>query len=301
MKVRDFFLCFCSLWTKERTGRVQIPCGKEAMASVNTKLPFIIRNLPVMVDPPAIWHGPSAWSWNTRIPNHYFNLWVLLSGSVAVTLRGRVYERSQPCYFLLPPGERIDAVNSGPGPKANFTLHVASRGAARGWQMLPVASTWGQPVRQFDQFAELARACVAAGHRTGPAHQAYAAALGHALLLRFWIDVTEPLENPACERMYDLAGRIRQHPEAAWRIGALAAEAGYSRSRFTRLFAEANELPPREFITRCRMERARALLQESTMSISEIAYALGYSDVFFFSRHFKEITGLSPLAYRRRR
>lgn len=183
----------------------------------------------------------------------------------------------------------------------NFALHVARAGVSRGWAKRELAATWGWPVRRFASFAETARACVEAGNRATPAHQAYAAALGHALLHHFWVDVTVPEESPIRERMFQIAGHIRQHPEVTWRIDALALESGYSRSRFTRLFAEANGLPPRAFITRCRLERACTLLGESAMSVSEIAFALGYSDVYFFSRHFKEGLGISPLAWRRAR
>lgn len=257
------------------------------------KSPIILR------DRPALWHGTPTWSWSATIPSTYFNFWVLMTGSVTLTLRGRTYTRTQPSYFLLPPGERVVASTAGQRPMANFALHVDRAGLDAGWTKRAVAATWGLPVRQFETFAETARACVESGNRASTSHQELAAALAHALLLRFWIDVTTPADSPTRERMFAMAGRIRQRPETAWRIDALAQESGYSRSRFTRLFTEATGVSPRAFITRCRLERARTLLKESSMSVSEIAYALGYSDVFFFSRHFKQGVGVSPLAWRR--
>ena len=255
-------------------------------------------NPVILLDRPAIWHGSTQWSWSTTIPQRYFNLWVLLAGAVTLRLRGRTYPRAQPCYFLLPPGERVEAVNAGPGPMANFTLHIERSGLDAVWARRAVEGTWGAPVRRFEDFAQTARASVEAGLRDDPGHQAFAAALAHALLLRFWADVTTPFDPPERERIFDLAGRIRQRPESAWRIAALAADCGYSRSRFTRLFTEAIGLSPRDYLTRCRMERARTLLAESAMNISEIAYAVGYHDVYFFSRHFKQVVGLAPRTYR---
>ncbi len=260
--------------------------------------PFPVNSI-VFIDRPAIWHGSTQWSWSVIIPQRYFNLWVLLAGAVTLTLRGRAYTRSQPSYFLLPPGERLEAVNAGPGPMANFTLHIGRNGLDPAWARRAVEGTWGAPVRRFEDFVQTARACVDAGLRDEPGHQAFATALAHALLLRFWADVTTPFDPPQRERIFDLAGRIRQRPEAVWRIAALAADCGYSRSRFTRLFADAIGLPPRDYITRCRMERARTLLAESSMNISEIAYAVGYHDVYFFSRHFKQVVGQAPRTYRK--
>lgn len=262
------------------------------------RCPFPAASI-VLADPPALWRGAPSWSWTAAIPSGYFNLWVLLEGTVSFTLRGRTLVRNQPSYFLLPAGERVRAINAGPGPLANFALHVAAPRLPAAWATRGLTDTWGAAVRQFEGFAEMARGCVDAGLRADPAHRAYAASLAQALLQRFWRDVTAPAENPTRERLFDLAGRIRQRPEMPWRVHELASGTGYSRSRFTRLFTETLGVPPREYVTRSRIERARALLQESDMTVSEIAFALGYADVFFFSRHFKQITGRSPRAYRR--
>jgi AraC family transcriptional regulator of arabinose operon len=53
------------------------------------------------------------------------------------------------------------------------------------------------------------------------------------------------------------------------------------------------------FAIRQRVQRAQQLLRGSSMQISEIADALGYVDVYFFSRQFKQATGVSPSTYRR--
>jgi transcriptional regulator GlxA family with amidase domain len=47
------------------------------------------------------------------------------------------------------------------------------------------------------------------------------------------------------------------------------------------------------------MERARLLLEETTMSVGEIAAALGYSDIFLLSRQFKQHYGYAPSQVRR--
>ena len=46
------------------------------------------------------------------------------------------------------------------------------------------------------------------------------------------------------------------------------------------------------------VSRARQLLAETGLTISQIAEALGFRDVFFFSRQFTQRTGQTPSAYR---
>ncbi len=54
----------------------------------------------------------------------------------------------------------------------------------------------------------------------------------------------------------------------------------------------------REFVVQARINRGRILLTESSLTVSEIAAALGYDDIYFFSRQFKAKTGVSPTAFR---
>lgn len=54
-----------------------------------------------------------------------------------------------------------------------------------------------------------------------------------------------------------------------------------------------------DIIRNLRINKASELLIHSDMNVSEIAYNLGFSDPFYFSKTFKKETGLSPLQYRR--
>jgi AraC-like DNA-binding protein len=57
-------------------------------------------------------------------------------------------------------------------------------------------------------------------------------------------------------------------------------------------------MSPNAFVLRCRIEQASFMLQESSLTIGEIAETLGYQDIFYFSRQFKKLTGHSPSAHR---
>ena len=54
-----------------------------------------------------------------------------------------------------------------------------------------------------------------------------------------------------------------------------------------------------EYMRKLRVERSLALLRDKNASLTEISYDCGFSDQSHFNRCFKEITGTTPLAYRR--
>jgi AraC-like DNA-binding protein len=267
--------------------------GRETLAH-----PF--GNCPIhLIDAPALHHNPADWRWFAAIPKYYFNFWVLWDGAVELRFSGEPIRRSRPSYFFLPPGTRCEAVNAGGRPAINFSLHIATRCIDPKWARANLESTWGAPVRHFESFAYLAGRCVESWNRGDRQHREYARSLAHALLVHFWIDVSTPPDLAHREKLFDLANRIRLRPGDPWRIGVMAKDSGCSRSQFTRRFGEAVGIAPRDFLTGCRMERAKAFLRESDMRVTEIASALGYGDVYFFSRHFKRHTGASPLTFRK--
>lgn len=102
-------------------------------------------------------------------------------------------------------------------------------------------------------------------------------------------------------RIEQICERIRRRPGDPFRVESLAGELGVSPEHFSRLFRQVRGVPPREFITRTRMDAARRLLLTSSHSIERIAMLLGYDSAFQFSRHFKIRTGVSPSRFRDRR
>lgn len=84
------------------------------------------------------------------------------------------------------------------------------------------------------------------------------------------------------------------------RIDGIAAKANLSRRHFTRIFKQNYFLSPYEYIINLRLRHACGLLKNSTMTITNIAEASGFSDPNYFSRHFKNKKGLTPSEFRRK-
>jgi AraC-like DNA-binding protein len=81
-------------------------------------------------------------------------------------------------------------------------------------------------------------------------------------------------------------------------LAALAAHAGYSRFHFAREFAAAYGEPPRAYLTRRRIERAKDLLRSANLTVTEICFLVGFESLGSFSTRFRQLVGQSPIDYR---
>lgn len=72
-----------------------------------------------------------------------------------------------------------------------------------------------------------------------------------------------------------------------------------NRSYLTELFAKTVHFSPQQFLMKFRITKATEFLVDTELSIENIAYSCGYSNIYSFSKVFKKITGYSPSAYRK--
>lgn len=79
----------------------------------------------------------------------------------------------------------------------------------------------------------------------------------------------------------------------------LAAVASMTRFHFSRAFKVTFGEPPYKFVIRRRIERAQQMLAGTRLTVAEVAVASGFSNGSQFTRTFREMTGVAPLAYRR--
>lgn len=71
-----------------------------------------------------------------------------------------------------------------------------------------------------------------------------------------------------------------------------------SYSWFRKMFKEYTNVSPAHYITQLKLQKAKLLLLNSTMSIKEIAFYLNYEDAAYFSAIFKKYVGCSPSDYK---
>lgn len=81
-------------------------------------------------------------------------------------------------------------------------------------------------------------------------------------------------------------------------VNALADKYNIDGKRFYYIFQKCVGMCTKQYIMKCRINRAKELLIHEIYSIGEIASIIGYEDAFHFSRIFKKNTGLSPSDFR---
>ena len=74
----------------------------------------------------------------------------------------------------------------------------------------------------------------------------------------------------------------------------LADTVGLSEYHFLRMFKQSTGYTPHQYVISQRIERAGELLKKTDMSITEIAYLLGFSSSAHFTHHFRRKTGITP-------
>ena len=82
-------------------------------------------------------------------------------------------------------------------------------------------------------------------------------------------------------------------------ISELNAFSKLNSADFSASFRRIFGLPPKQYVSMRRMDRAKHMLLETALPIKEIARRCGYQDEYFFHRIFKKYTGNPPARYRK--
>ena len=95
----------------------------------------------------------------------------------------------------------------------------------------------------------------------------------------------------AIEFMHDNCARVVG-------LAEIAAAAYLSEFHFARLFKKITSTTPHAYLSGLRIERARKLLVETELAITEVGARVGYNSQSHFTKIFREATGLTPKAFR---
>jgi transcriptional regulator GlxA family with amidase domain len=99
-------------------------------------------------------------------------------------------------------------------------------------------------------------------------------------------------------RLLRAKDRMDAASHEAWPVARLACVSAVSAAHFARSFKQAFGVPPHRYLLTRRIERATALLRDTELPITQIAFQTGWESLGTFGRTFRDITGESPSAIR---
>ncbi len=112
--------------------------------------------------------------------------------------------------------------------------------------------------------------------------------------------IVKPVVSVTDAKVAAFIKEIDQKPEARWNMKAASSKMGISYSHFRLIFRNLAGMPPHRYINTKRMVKAGRLLRENQLEIKQIAYRLGYDDLFHFSKLFKNHYQIPPGKFRER-
>jgi AraC family transcriptional regulator len=170
----------------------------------------------------------------------------------------------------------------------------------------PVSSLCPQLGIEDEGMRQLLQLLLAEADRGWRLGALYADSLFHALAIRFLYRAREEtplktvqpngLPQPCLRRVLD---RMHSEFDTGLGLAALAAESGYSRAHFLRMFRAATGKTPHQMLLEVRIAHARERLETTADSVLDIALACGFSSHSHLTTVFRQLVGVTPSQYRR--
>ncbi|WP_163712451.1 helix-turn-helix domain-containing protein [Mangrovibacterium lignilyticum] len=104
-------------------------------------------------------------------------------------------------------------------------------------------------------------------------------------------------ENPMVQNLISF---MEQNIEKKMTLNDFAHESGYSITYLSTIFRRVTNYSPLSYFSHLKISKACEYLDQTSMKIKQIAYKMGYTDAYYFSKDFQKKMGLSPRAYRQR-
>lgn len=93
---------------------------------------------------------------------------------------------------------------------------------------------------------------------------------------------------------------MRENLTEQFSMEELAEKLSISYSSFRSEFKKYNGIPPGQYLLQLRIQSAKLLLSNASMTVKEIAFACGFESPFYFSKMFKKQVGTSPILFRKK-
>ncbi|AMQ04658.1 MULTISPECIES: AraC family transcriptional regulator [Sporosarcina] len=240
-------------------------------------------------------HCEPSWQWKKRdkpIPN--YDLFYVWAGEGTVVLNGKPYNVEKGHCFLFKPGDETTATHNPQNPLVLTYIHFD---ITEPFQLVPSGHRVFKNSITFESLlTQYVRLFLV---------QAFGAKIEAQLILKqLMIHLLREergqekqmtnTSNKLLETIREIANYIQQNPGSPHTINSLAERANLSQRYFSQNFKQVIGHTVKSYIVYSRIKRAEHLLLFTGLTVTEVADALGYNNIHFFSRQFKKYTGKNP-------
>ena len=230
-------------------------------------------------------HTPSIESW--RVQNRETHIiGIQLCGVMHHEIAGRNITLTENSLFFFNRDEDFSAAVGELGE--SYTIHFKTAEPIRTQSFAVRAQNVTDVISLLSKLEQLHKLHRADGH------------LAMSYFHRFCALIEEPSKkayHKSDARMESAREYVDLHFGESGVLGAAVLLSGLSRRRFNTLFRVHYGATPNGYLVGVRIENAKRLLTEGSISVNRAAEMTGFGDVYYFSKVFKEKTGLSPTEY----
>ena len=213
------------------------------------------------------------------------------------------------CFFIVPSGVEHRAADDAGAPSIRLGLQfapaapiAAARTPFNARELAEVFARFAmqaaQPRRQTADGARAARSLFNLVDSGKAAEDPYRLRhLVNAILVETYAAFDMP-ERSGNAPVGEMKRWIENHCTEQLRISDMVRMSGYSRTRLFSLFASIAGMTPIDWLIRCRIAKARRMLESGKDSITDIALSCGFSSPSYFTSTFRKYTGKTPREFR---
>lgn len=235
------------------------------------------------------------WKWSKREePLENYDFFYVWEGSGEVTVNDRLYKVGKGSCFLFRPGDYTSAAHDRQNPLVITYIHF---NLAKFPRSIPAV------YRKISNTTELEILLSRYVHLRlsslfGASEEANLILKQMMIFLlrqdQLNLQSKSDVSSDLQDRVLEAANYIREHPAIWYKVSDMALRSQLSPRYFSIKFKELLGVTVQEYQVQCRLERAEFLLHYGGMSVTETSNALGYKDVYYFSKQFKKHFGKNP-------